>query len=41
MDKIRIIDLDTESILEYGICGYKNIKRPGFPEKLEWFDARI
>ena len=41
MDKIRIIDLDTESIFKYGICGYKNIKRPGFPEKVEWFNARI
>lgn len=41
MDKISVIDLDTESIFKYGVCGYKNSKRPGFPEKVEWFDARI
>jgi hypothetical protein len=30
MSAIEIIDVDNDNILELGICGYKNLKRPGF-----------
>jgi hypothetical protein len=36
VDDLKLIDLDTGNIMEYGICGYKSPKRPGFPEKVEW-----
>ena len=35
MGKIEIIDTNADNILEYGVCGYKNIKREGYPEKVE------
>ncbi|MDM8537594.1 GNAT family N-acetyltransferase, partial [Desulfobacterales bacterium HSG17] len=31
-----IIDTTSSNILEFGICGYKNKKRQGFIEKIEW-----
>jgi hypothetical protein len=40
MSEIKIIDTNDENILEYGICGYKNIKRPGFMEKIGWVKER-
>ena len=41
MGDIQIIDTDEENILEYGVCGYKNIKRPGYAEKIEWLKERF
>ena len=41
MDKIEIIDTNAENILKYGVCGYKNIKRAGYPEKIEWLKDRF
>jgi hypothetical protein len=41
MKKIEIIDTTIDNILEYGICGYKNIKRAGYPEKIEWLKDRF
>ena len=41
MGKIEIIDTNVDNILEYGICGYKNIKREGYPEKIEWLKGRF
>ncbi|OHD06880.1 MAG: GNAT family N-acetyltransferase [Spirochaetes bacterium GWD1_27_9] len=35
-EDIQIIDTNSENILKYGVCGYKNIKKPGFPEKFDW-----
>ncbi len=41
MSEIKIIDTNNDNILKYGICGYKNIKRAGFPEKTRWMkDAK-
>ncbi len=40
MSQIKIIDTDNDNILELGICGYKNIKRPGFLEKIGWVKER-
>lgn len=30
-----------DNIREFGICGYKNPKRPGYPEKLDWLQAQF
>lgn len=38
MDKITIIDTDHTNIINYGICGYKDIKREGYPEKIGWIE---
>jgi hypothetical protein len=32
---VEIIDTNAENILRYGVCGYKDIKRAGYPEKLK------
>jgi len=39
--KISIIDTNWENIHDYGICGYKSMKRPGYPEKVEWLKDRF
>ncbi len=36
MKNIRIIDTNMDNIQEYGICGYKDPKKPGYSEKLNW-----
>ena len=41
MEGIEIVDTNADNILKYGICGYKDIKRPGYPEKIEWLKARF
>ncbi|KPJ72833.1 acetyltransferase [candidate division TA06 bacterium DG_78] len=41
MDTIKIIDTNANTILEYGVCGYKNIKREGYPEKIDWVKKRF
>jgi len=41
MGDIEIIDTNSDNILEYGICGYKDIKRAGYPEKVEWLKKRF
>ena len=33
MNDVKIIDTHLDNILETGICGYKNIKGEGLPEK--------
>ena len=41
MDTIEIVDTNDDNIREYGVCGYSNIKRPGYLEKLEWLKIRF
>jgi hypothetical protein len=41
MKGIEIIDTNADNILEYGVCGYKNIKREGYAEKIEWLKSRF
>jgi GNAT superfamily N-acetyltransferase len=41
LERIEIIDTNADNILEYGVCGYKNIKREGYPEKIEWLKDRF
>lgn len=40
MADITILDLTTENVGRYGVCGYKNEKREGFAEKTAWLRAR-
>ena len=41
MSDIKIIDTNSDNILKFGICGYKNVKRPGFLEKVGWVKERL
>lgn len=41
MEGIEIVDTNAGNILEYGVCGYKNIKREGYSEKIEWLKERF
>jgi len=41
MEGIEIIDTNAENIREYGICGYKDIKKAGYPEKIDWLKDRF
>jgi GNAT superfamily N-acetyltransferase len=41
MEDVEIIDTNADNILEYGVCGYKNIKKEGYPEKIEWLKERL
>jgi len=34
---MSIIEITPENIEQFGICGYKDKKRAGYPEKLDWF----
>ncbi len=38
MSEPKIIDITPENVLDYGICGYKNLKREGYPEKVSWIE---
>lgn len=40
MKGIEIIDTNADTILNYGVCGYKNMKREGYPEKIAWLKER-
>jgi len=41
MNEVQIIDTNMDNILEYGVCGYKSIKREGFPQKVAWLKERF
>jgi len=41
MERVKIIDTNADNILKYGVCGYKNIKSEGYPEKIEWLKDRF
>ena len=38
---VNIIDTNLDNILDYGICGYKNIKHEGLRRKIEWLKDRF
>ncbi|MFC1893017.1 hypothetical protein ACFLYR_03130 [Chloroflexota bacterium] len=38
---LQVIDTNSENILEYGICGYRNIKQEGFRRKIKWLKDRF
>ncbi len=37
----EIIDTSADNILDYGICGYKDIRKAGYPEKIAWLKDRF
>jgi hypothetical protein len=41
MGEMVIVDTNADNILDYGICGYSNVKRPGYLEKVEWLRKRF
>lgn len=36
MENVKVIEITPDNILQYGICGYKNVERDGYPEKISW-----
>ena len=38
---VKIVDTKLDNILEYGVCGYKNIKNEGLKRKIEWLKDRF
>ncbi len=40
-EKMNIIDANPAAIENYGICGYKDSKKPAFQQKLAWFQQRF
>lgn len=38
---VEIIDTNMYNIMKFGICGYKDIKRAGFLEKINWLKDRF
>jgi GNAT superfamily N-acetyltransferase len=38
---IEVVDTNADNILKYGICGYSNVRRPGYLEKVEWLRERF
>ncbi len=39
--KVDIVNTDMSNVRQYGLCGYKDIKRAGFPEKIDWLKDRL
>jgi len=40
MRGVSIIDTNSDNILKYGVCGYKDIKKAGYLEKIGWLKDR-
>lgn len=40
MNDVQIVDTNADNILEYGVCGSRNIKNAGFAAKVAWLKAR-
>jgi hypothetical protein len=38
---VKIVDTNLDNVLEYGVCGYKNIKNKGLKRKIEWLKDRF
>ncbi len=41
MKNISIVDTTLANVSEYGLCGYKNSKKEGFPQKFEWLKKQF
>jgi len=41
MKDIAIIDTTIENVADFGVCGYKNLKKEGFPDKFNWLKKRF
>ena len=40
-EKATIIDADIQTVGNYGLCGYRDPKNPGYSQKLEWLKQRF
>ena len=40
-ENVNVIDTNSDNIHDYGVCGYKSMKRPGYPEKVGWLKDRF
>jgi GNAT superfamily N-acetyltransferase len=40
MEDVQVVDTNADNILEYGVCGSRNIKNAGFAAKVAWLKAR-
>ncbi|PVX26861.1 MAG: GNAT family N-acetyltransferase [Candidatus Bathyarchaeum sp.] len=38
---VKIVDTTLDNILDFGVCGYKNIKNEGLRRKVEWLKERF
>jgi len=38
---ISIINTTLDNISQFGVCGYKNLKKEGFPQKFAWLKGRF
>lgn len=38
---LSIMDADPETVGKFGLCGYKDPKKPGFSRKLAWIEKRF
>ena len=36
MNDISTLDTTMGNITQLSVCGYKSIKKPGLPEKMQW-----
>jgi hypothetical protein len=41
LNDVPIDNVTADTILDYDVCGYKNIKREGYLEKVNWLRARF
>lgn len=41
MSHVTIIDTNADTIRQYGMCGYKNLKHEGYKQKIEWLKQRF
>jgi len=41
MIDLPMVNTNSSNVLEHGLCGYKNLKRPGFVEKIDWLAERL
>ncbi|MBS0000312.1 MAG: hypothetical protein KFF73_15125 [Cyclobacteriaceae bacterium] len=40
MPDYQVVDTTHLNVLDFGVCGYKNLKTPGFNEKVNWIAER-
>ena len=38
---VEVIDTTLDNALEFGLCGYKDIKHDGLRRKLDWLKGRF
>jgi hypothetical protein len=41
MAQVEIVDTTIDNVAGLGVCGYKNAKKEGFPEKVGWLKKRF